>query len=676
MAELSTDCKRYLQLGRNAVCIVCPDREFADIATEHLFLSAQCDASIIATIRYHSDDTIERLLPRDRKENVVYIHRESCTDGHEQIILGMFDCFTAALDLREDTITIRFGSQAPVQALLDDVLQAALQPVLDARGGFILHGACMARDGRAIVLMGNSGAGKSTTAFNLTRFGFTGYADDAVLVTPQGDSMTVWPLTRYLSLRPLSFRMFEKQEIAMGPYKKIGKKYYFAQNPCSLDGAALEHICFLDLSGETETHIRHLSRERTFDILRANNRHFSFMGRDLSLKYARMLAWKVPSPIRACLGTDLDAQGARFEHLFCNEKKGAAPQPSAVGDPNSRSRKAALIRKAWSHPGQEPLESLIPLLGDFDPKIFKLALGFFQTLPLARLKVLAVPHGPTAAQTGDPASWVGAGLWSKGSESLLEQVGEEVLNTFAVSWFKSAPLLYPFLSVRLAHEARARAMLETAWRHCNAQCGSADGVCITQLHLLNYHDSDIWATPDADRWWNDTVITGQHPISLYCWVAEPVREHEMRLVARLAELPAGSSVTWVPVIARRRDITGCMTLFETASSQGLRTMLYRRTPLCCIAQQQADDLMQFGAFDGDGRITNGKVVMYDRPNHRLSNPAVDERYGLAWSETHVRFDARPYDTCATCLHYGLGLCRGGFFPAVGMQKNDLKDPTG
>jgi hypothetical protein len=665
MAESSTHCRRYLQLGRNAICIVCPDRAFADTAAEHLFLSTHCDASIIATIRYHSDDSVENLLPCDRKNNVVYIDRKSGADGHEQIILGMFDRFTAALELRDDTITIRFGSQAPVQALLDDVLQAALQPVLDALGGLILHGACMVRDGRAIVLMGNSGAGKSTTAFNLTRFGFTGYADDAVLVTPQDDSMAVWPLTRELSLRPLSFRMFEKQGIAMRRYKKIGEKYYFAQTPRSLDGAALEHLCFLDLSGEAETHIRHLSREQTLEILKANNRHFSFMGRNLSLKYARMLARKVPVPVRACLGTDLNCQGARFEGLFCGGQKGIPPLPNAGDDPTSRSRKASLIRKAWSRPGQEPLEALIPLLGDFDPKIFKLALGFFQTLPLAHLKVLAVPDGRTAAQTVDPAAWVKAALWSKGSKTLLEQVGEEVLNTFVVSWFKSAPLLYPFLSVRLAHDARAKAFLKTAWQRCGAQSGMAQGGCITQVHLLNYHDSDIWATPDADQWWNDTVIAGQHPISLYCWIAQPIRQHKERLVARLAGLPGGSTVTWVPIITEGQEITGCMALLETASSRGLRTMLYRRTPLCCITRSQADDLMQIGALEGDGRIPNGEVNMYDRPNNRLSNPAKDDLYALAWSKAHVRFDSHPYDACTACRHYGLGLCRGGFFEVAG-----------
>jgi hypothetical protein len=355
----------------------------------------------------------------------------------------------------------------------------------------------------------------------------------------------------------------------------------------------------------------------------------------------------------------------QFDNLFCGRTQEAITEPGAGKTPTSRSHKASLIRKAWSQPGQEPLDSLIPMLGDFDPKIFKLALGFFQTLPLARLKVLAVPDGPTGAQTADPASWVRSGLWWKGSKALLEQVGEEVLNTFAVSWFKSAPLLYPFFRVQLAHDTREKSLLETAWQHYNTKSGKTQGDCITQIHLLNYNDPDVWATPDADQWWSDTIIAGQSPVSLYCWIARPVRRRQDHLVARLAELPGGSAVTWVPILTEGRDINGCMALLETASSRGLRTYLYRRTPLCCITQSQANDLMQIGAFNGDGTIPHGEVEMYDRPDNRLSDPAVDERYALAWSEAHACFDSHPYDTCRRCRHHGLGLCRGGFFEAAG-----------
>lgn len=668
MKESSTQHKRYLRLGRSAVCIVCPDRAFADTAFEHLFLSTQCNTSIAATIRYDEDDTVEALLPARRKDNVVYIDRKSCTDGHEQIILGMFDRFTAVLDRCGDTITIRFGSRASVQTLLDDVLQAALQPILDARGGFILHGACMVRDGRAIVLMGNSGSAKSTTAFNLTRFGFTGYADDAVLVIPQGEAMAVWPLTRELSLRPLSFRLFEKQGIVMGRYKKIGGKYYFAQTHWSLNGAALTHICFLDVSGETETQIQHLSREQTLEILEANNRHFSFMGRDASQRYARSLARKVPTPIRVSLGTDLDYQGAQFENVFCGRQKATIALTVAWDQTASRSHKASLIREAWSLPGQEPLESLIPLLADFDPMIFKLMLGFFQTLPLARLRMLAVPEGPTAGYTNDPAPWVKAGLWFEGCKALLQRAGEEVLHKFAISWLKSAPLLYPFLSALLAHDAGATALLKTAWQRRGVQSGTAARDCIAQVHLLNYHNVEIWATPGADRWWHGIINARQQAISLYCWIAEPVQSNEDRLVTRLAALPGGSTVTWVPVITEGQDIAGCMALLEAALFYGIRTAIYRRTPLCYIRKPQAEDLMQIGAFDGDGKTSNGEVIMYNRPGNRLPAPVVDDAYGLAWSEAHVHFESRPYEACGTCMHYGLGLCRGGFFPSVGVSK--------
>ena len=391
MTDTPRQHKRYLELGDAAVCLHCPNQAFADTACAHIFLTPHFKGPTIATIRYVIDDSVDELLSFKRKENVVYINRQTMTDGHERIILGMFDAFTAVLELRGMEIIVRFAAQAPVQALLDDVLQAALQPVLDNLGGFILHGACMVRDRRAIVLMGNSGAGKSTTAFNLTRYGFSGYADDAVLVTPKDDGLVVWPLTRQLSLRPLSFKLFEKQGVPLGIYQKVGEKYYFAQTTQTLCSAKLVHICFLELSGESETHIERLTIEQTFEILNANDRHFSFMGRTVAQKYARILAQKVPEPLSVQLGTDLQYQGSVFERLVSGRNLETVDPKKPSKLVSSRSHKSALIRQAWSLPNQEPLRQLIPLLGDFDPTIFKLALGFFQTYPLAGIKVLAAP---------------------------------------------------------------------------------------------------------------------------------------------------------------------------------------------------------------------------------------------------------------------------------------------
>jgi hypothetical protein len=64
-------------------------------------------------------------------------------------------------------------------------------------GGLGLHGACVGRAGRAVILLGRSGAGKSSLAAALCRRGLELFADDAVVldVDPHG-GLTVEPTER------------------------------------------------------------------------------------------------------------------------------------------------------------------------------------------------------------------------------------------------------------------------------------------------------------------------------------------------------------------------------------------------------------------------------------------------------------------------------------------------
>ena len=153
---------RYFHLGRVGVRLMFPNEDFAEQACRHIFLSDTLPGRVITTLEYILDEAIRSELSNSGRPNVVGISRKNSEDGRQRLLLQMFDQFAVALDFCDDKIDIRYPSVAPRRLLLDDVLQAAMQPVLDCIGGFILHGACMVRDGRAIVFMGNSGAGKST----------------------------------------------------------------------------------------------------------------------------------------------------------------------------------------------------------------------------------------------------------------------------------------------------------------------------------------------------------------------------------------------------------------------------------------------------------------------------------------------------------------------------------
>jgi hypothetical protein len=70
----------------------------------------------------------------------------------------------------------------------DAVFTFSLLELLRHRGLFHLHAAGLARDGRGVLLAGNTGAGKSTLTVSLVRAGWDFLSDDAVLLrtSPEG----------------------------------------------------------------------------------------------------------------------------------------------------------------------------------------------------------------------------------------------------------------------------------------------------------------------------------------------------------------------------------------------------------------------------------------------------------------------------------------------------------
>ncbi|MGB0652397.1 MAG: hypothetical protein ACPGQL_04280 [Thermoplasmatota archaeon] len=73
------------------------------------------------------------------------------------------------------------------------ILGSGLGVVLMQRGVLPLHAAAVVKDGRALLLAGISGAGKSTTTWRLTQEGFASMADDVVALDVGSDGVTARP---------------------------------------------------------------------------------------------------------------------------------------------------------------------------------------------------------------------------------------------------------------------------------------------------------------------------------------------------------------------------------------------------------------------------------------------------------------------------------------------------
>ena len=101
----------------------------------------------------------------------------------------------------EGTFLIRDGREVlvdpaagvPEDALVPYLLGPAMAIVLHQRGDLVLHGSCVAIEGRAVTFLGKSGWGKSTTAAAFYRRGHRPFSDDLVPVRTAAAGPMAWP---------------------------------------------------------------------------------------------------------------------------------------------------------------------------------------------------------------------------------------------------------------------------------------------------------------------------------------------------------------------------------------------------------------------------------------------------------------------------------------------------
>ena len=86
------------------------------------------------------------------------------------------------------------------------VVEPLLLDLLKRVGVLVWHGAAVAKDGRAVLLSGVSGSGKSTTTLNLLQLGYRFIADDVVLLRAgkNGIEVTGWERAVFLTDRSLA----------------------------------------------------------------------------------------------------------------------------------------------------------------------------------------------------------------------------------------------------------------------------------------------------------------------------------------------------------------------------------------------------------------------------------------------------------------------------------------
>jgi len=664
-------CGGHLELGTVAIQINFSSERLAAQAREYLVLGDGVGSNTIKVIDYIEDDSVNLIPPSHNRPDAVHAVTEDLGKGRTRIVFNMFGQLNFVLHVSDGGVHIHHPAEAPLVYLLDEVLQIALNQTIAGSGGFILHGSCMVKDGNAVVFMGRSGSGKSSTAFNLARFGFDCYADDWVLVTSEGSSgLLVWPATKGLSIRPLSFKFFQEQGVQLtNPKRQENKYYFFPERSESPSCAVLKHICFVEVGGEPETLISSLSPEETFQVLLNEKRYFSLSLRQSTPVYAKILSEKVPKASHVRAGLDLDAQGSAIEGVLLGRPFPSKEKKSESFDQPGRKQNASLFKQAWSSPGEEPLTRLIPLLGNVDLKVFALAHAFFQNYPLAQMETLPGPFANHTVPQHFEATWLRTRDWLEGCRSLVQQSGIEVFRQFCFSWIKSAPHIYAFLNLLTADESEKSESVREAWTRFRVEMeqSSASRNRHVEVHVADFQASSIWMSAGFVDWWNSFFKSEDRHSHLYLWLAGGEGPSWGKIETFLEMLaPQTHRFSVVPVYAQIEEASsGPIEIIRFALKSKWSPKISRFIPLCRLTDEDASWILNGGFLETSVTGRPGdRFQCNTRGRERKALGDMGSCREISWPEAGVSFRERPLPACGSCGLYPLGFCRGGFFRTI------------
>ena len=144
----------------------------------------------------------------------------------------------------------------PTEEWEDRVVNAIVPILLAVRGELVLHAAAIVESGRAVIVCGPSGRGKSTLAHALESAGCGLLAEDGVALTREGEGMLAWP-------GPVGIRLHPGPGDAppVEPGRRRKRLHIGASTPLGPEPVPVGAIVVLAERGGDEPDVRGLSPE-------------------------------------------------------------------------------------------------------------------------------------------------------------------------------------------------------------------------------------------------------------------------------------------------------------------------------------------------------------------------------------------------------------------------------
>ncbi len=152
-----------------------------------------------------------------------------------------------------------------------------LAALLHQRGVLHFHAASFVFEGEGVLLLGQSGAGKSSLTAAFAMAGATALSDDLSAIVFEGSQPVIWPVDRQIRLRQNTIGQLQLGPGQLEAQDPITGKYTFKTRPHQIDRFELHHLIHLETYPGTNTCLEPPPAQEQFSLLRSEVCHWEIL---------------------------------------------------------------------------------------------------------------------------------------------------------------------------------------------------------------------------------------------------------------------------------------------------------------------------------------------------------------------------------------------------------------
>jgi hypothetical protein len=152
-----------------------------------------------------------------------------------------------------------------------------LAALLHQRGVLHFHAASFVFEGAGVLLLGQSGAGKSSLTAAFHQAGYTALSDDLSAMVFENDRPMIWPVDRKVRLRENTLRQLQLGPEHLEAPDPFTGKYALKTKAHGIDRFPLQHLLHLERHDGSDIRIEQPPADEQFSLLRSEICHWEML---------------------------------------------------------------------------------------------------------------------------------------------------------------------------------------------------------------------------------------------------------------------------------------------------------------------------------------------------------------------------------------------------------------